>query len=72
MARDSSHTLMTPDNDTDSTLVLGTLVRYYSDGWRYGHLTKVKGESATIRPMAPYKGGQPRDVTVPLKDVHST
>lgn len=45
------------------------LVRYYREGWRYGHLLSTKGETATIQPIAARNAATPRPVRVPVSDV---
>lgn len=48
---------------------IGTLVCYYLEGWRYGYLEGAKGATATIRPIAAYKGATPRTVKIPITDL---
>lgn len=48
---------------------LGGFVRYYVEGWRYGHLESVKGQVAKIRPIGPKNAAQPNAVKVPLEDI---
>lgn len=48
---------------------VGSLVRYYSEGWRTGTLDSTKGNTAFIRPIAGFKAAQPNRVKVALSDV---
>jgi hypothetical protein len=48
---------------------LGGFVRYYVEGWRYGHLESIKGQVAKIRPIGPKNAAQPNAVKVPLEDI---
>lgn len=61
----------------------GALVQYYDEGWRYGYLVeyltkKVKRGKVTervrtgvvkVRPIAAFKQGTPRSVSVRVEDV---
>lgn len=48
---------------------IGTLVRFYDEGWRAGHFDGMATkEDVIIRPIGP-KGRVMRLVTVPLSDV---
>ncbi len=48
---------------------IGTIVHYYSSGWRYGHLEKVKGIIASVRPIAAYKATRPNLIRIPVADI---
>jgi len=50
-----------------TTADLGRIVRYYLNGWRFGRLAKIEGQTATLQP--PRDGA--RAVHVPLADVES-
>ena len=69
MPRRSSPVLDNPRPEIESHC--GELVQYYLGGERAGYLEKVSrnGEDAVIRPIATYKSGTPRNVTVPVKYV---
>ena len=60
---------MPPLSSLELDIEIGQLVNYYLDGQRIGHLEKVKNGNAIIRPIAPYKAGKQRCVTVPTKFV---
>lgn len=62
---------------------IGSLISYYDDGWRYGYLVEYeekrtgKGKATVtvrtgfvkVRPIAAFKQGTPRLVSVPLSDI---
>ena len=49
---------------------IGSLVCYYAEGWRYGHLESVKGTTARVRPIgSKYGSSPPRLVTVQLDNI---
>lgn len=50
--------------------IIGELVSYYDEGWRYGYLEAVeKGYIARIRPIAGYKVRVVRCVRASVEDV---
>jgi hypothetical protein len=55
--------------DQFTGLTVGSLVRYYDDGWRYGHLEEVKKGIAIVRPIVSKYAATPRCAKVPAVDV---
>lgn len=51
---------------------IGSLVRYYLDGWRYGHLVADNGNTCVVTPISAYKATQPKNVRVPTTDVEKS
>lgn len=51
---------------------IGSLIQYYDDGWRYGHLVEVAGKRARVRPIRAFKAGTPRCVWAQLTDVRES
>lgn len=46
----------------------GSLVRYYRDGWRIGHILDVDKDGAKIKPIGAI-GASPNTIHVPTADV---
>lgn len=57
------------DTVTTAALTVGSLVFYYDEGWRTGHLEEIKGKTARIRPIVSKYAAIPRCVRVPAEDV---
>lgn len=53
----------------DLARLIGSLVHYYLDGWRYGTLESVKKTVATIRPIGGFASGTPRCVKLHVSDI---
>lgn len=51
---------------------IGSLVRYYLEGWRYGHLVADNGNTSIVSPIAAFKATQPKNVRVPTMDVEKS
>ncbi len=59
------------DKVTTAALPIGSLVRYYDEGWRTGSLESVKGKIARIRPLAGFRAEPKRCVKSPIGDVYA-
>lgn len=56
----------------DPKNAIGSLVRYYLEGWRYGHLVSDNGNTSVVAPISAYKASQPKNVRVPTIDVEKS
>lgn len=60
---------VTASQEATVALPKGSLVRYYDEGWRTGHIEEIIGKIAKIKPIAGYKAANPRCVKIPIGDV---
>lgn len=54
--------------DVNDTLSVGQVVQFYDEGLRAGHIEKIKGTKATIRPIGP-SGKKQKTIVLDVKDV---
>ena len=52
------------ETNTPSSSRVGTIIRYYLNGWRFGTLEAIEGALAVIKPA-----GNKKSVHLPLEDV---
>lgn len=52
-------------------VTVGELVRYYSNGWRTGHLEEVSGNDAGVRSVGTYLHGPTRLKWVSVTDLEA-
>lgn len=52
---------------------IGSMVLYYTKGWKVGYVSEVKGNTVGIRPIGGYKCTQQKHlVWIPITDIKTT